>query len=397
VFHTLAGVALVPAFVLWAPPSHWNDPVLLVALLGIGVISDLNEVRLPTGIRWDATTVVVLVALALAGPLPAVVLSVALLLFGELLQRGRKLLRAGNLANFAAYGWDIFVAAQILALAGVTEISAQAGPALFAAGAAMVFTNFMVGPFIYGPAYLGHPRARMLREFGETGLSAEIVMSALGAVVTVLTASLGMLALALFALITVVPQTAFTIVTRGRSISALDPAAATKVYAAALGDMFGLGKDEHRILACACELSGDGVPADGGALSRCSLDEVKEACFLALYSGERWDGTGWPAKLPGPLIPLRSRIVAVAQAWSTLTARGTVELSHEEALLGLAARAGTYYDPSVVDAARAVVAEEAAFTPLPAFQPRVYAWPGSYAWRHNVAPRLLGRVANVAT
>jgi HD domain len=392
-FHGLAVIALVPAFAFWAPQSRWDDPVLLLALLAIGVISDLNEVRLPTGIRWDATTVVALVALALAGPLPAIALSLALLLFGELVRSDRKLIRAGNLANLAAYGWDVFVAAQVLMLAGVSEVSAQAAPALFAAGVAMVLTNFMVGPFVYGPAFLNQPATRMLKEFKDTGLIAEKVMSALGAVVTVLTASLGVLALVLFALITVVPQTAFTIVARPRPISALDRLTASKVYAAAIGDMFGFSKDEHRVLACACELSGEGVPVVGDSLSRCSIDEVQEACFLALYARERWDGTGWPAKLPGPAIPLGSRVVAVAKAWSAQTAQGSPELNHEEALLGLAAGSGTQFDPAVVEAARTVVAQEAQFTPLPAFQPRLHGWPGSYAWRRTVAPRVLGRLS----
>jgi hypothetical protein len=395
-FHVLAVLALVPAFALWAPGSDWDDPVLLLALLAIGLIADLNEVALPTGIRWDATTVVALVALALAGPLPAIALSLALLVFGELVRRDRKLIRAGNLANLAAYGWDVFVAAQVLALAGVSQVSAQAAPALFAAGVAMALTNYMVGPLVYGPAFLGQPVPRMLRDLRETGLGL-LVLAALGAVVvTLLTASLGVLALLLFALITVVPQSALTLATRPRPISTLDRPAATKVYAAALGDVIGLGKDQRRVVACACELSGDGVPAERDALSRCSLDQIQEACFLALYSRERWDGTGWPAELPGPHIPLGSRVVAVAHAWSSLTARDTPELSHEEALLALAARVGTHFDPRVVDAARTVVEQEAQFARLPAFKPRLHAWPGSYAWRRTVAPRLLRRLVGAA-
>jgi hypothetical protein len=396
-FHALAVLLLVPALVLWAPPSDWNDPVLLLALLAIGVIADLNEVHLPTGTRWDATTVVVLVAIALAGPLPAIALSLFLLLFGDVIRRDRELVRPGNLANLAAYGWDVFVAAQVLALAGVSEISAQAAPALFAAGVAMLVTNFFIGPMVYGPAFLGQPARRMLGEFKDSMLLADVVMSVLGATVAVLTATFGMLTLVLFTLITVVPQTAFGIATRPRSISRLDPLEATKVYAAALGDLYGLTKREQRVLACACELAGDGVPAEGGALSDASPGEIQEACFLALYAHERWDGDGWPAKLPGPMIPLSSRIAAVAHAWGALTARGTPELSHEEALLGLATQAETQFDPAVVEAARAVVAQEAQFTPMPAFQPRLHAWPGSYSWRRDVAPRLLGRLAGAAT
>jgi HD domain len=392
-FHTLAVIALIPALALWAPPSDWSDPVLLLALLAIGVIADLNEVRLPTGTRWDATTVVVLVAIALAGPLPAIALSFVLLVFGDVVRRDRELIRPGNLANLAAYGWDVFVAAQVLVLAGVSEISAQAAPALFAAGVAMLMANFFIGPLVYGPAFLGRPARRMLGEFKDTMLLADVVMSALGATVAVLTASFGMLALGLFALITVVPQTAFTIVTRPRPVSRLEPLEATKVYAAALGDLYGMSKREQRVLACTCELTGDGVPAEGGALSDASAGEIQEACFLALYAHERWDGDGWPAKLPGPMIPLSSRIAAVAHEWSALTAGGTPELSHKEALLGLATQVETQFDPAVVEAARAIVAQEAQFTPTPAFQPRLHAWPGSYAWRRDVAPRLLGRFA----
>jgi hypothetical protein len=396
-FHAVAAILLVPALALWAPPSDWGDPVLLLALLAIGVIADLNEVNLPTGTRWDATTVVVLLAVALAGPLPALALSLVLLAFGDLVRRDRSLVRPGNLANLAAYGWDVFVAAQVLALAGVGELTPQALPAVFAAGVAMQATNFCVGPLVYGPAFLGQPAWRMLVEFKDGMLLADVLMSALGAIVAVLTASFGVLALALFAVITVVPQTAFALATRPRPIAALEPAAATKVYADAIADLFGMTKDERRVLACACELSGDGVPEGRDALSGCSVDDIREACFLALHSLEHWDRSGWPAELPGPMIPLGSRVIAVAHAWSAQTAKGTPEISHEEALLGLSARAETHFDPAVLEAARKVVEQEAQFTPLPAFRPRLHSWPGSYAWRRDVAPRLLGRLAGAAT
>lgn len=392
-FHVAAVLALVPAFVLWAPASHWGDPLVLLVLFAIGVAADLNEAALPTGIRWDATTVVALVALAVAGPLPAIALSLALLLFGELARRDRGLIRAGNLANLAAYGWDIFVAAQVLSLAGVGHLSAHAAPALFAAGVAMSLANYMVGPLVYGPAHLGQPVARMLNDLRESALPGLLVMAALGAIVAVLTASLGVLALVLFALITVVPQSAITLATRPRPIVALDRFAAMQVYAAAIGDVLGLAKEERLVLACACELSSDVVPVEGDAFSRCSLAQVQEACFIALYSHERWDGAGWPAELPGSQIPLPSRVLAVARAWSGLTAKNTAGLSHEVALLALGARAGTQFDPSVVDAATTVVAQEAQFARLPAFQPRLHAWPGSYGWRRSLAPRLLSRLA----
>ena len=395
-FHLVALLALVPAFALWAPASHWGDPLVLLVLLAIGIAADLNEAALPTGIRWDATTVVALVALALAGPLPAIALSLALLLFGDLAHRDRQLVRAGNLANLAAYGWDIFVAAQVLSLAGVGHLSAHAAPALFAAGVAMALANYAVGPLVYGPAYLGQPVARMLKDLRDTALVGVLMMAALGALVAVLTASLGVLALVIFALITVVPQSALTLATRRRPIVELDRLAATQVYAAAIADVLGWSREQRLVLACACQLSGGGESSEGDAFSRCSLDQVQHACFLAFYSHERWDGAGWPAELPGSDIPVASRVLTVARAWSGLTAKDTPELSHEVALLALSARAGTQFDPSVVAAAGTVVAQEAQFARLPAFQPRLHDWPGSYGWRRTVAPRLLGRLATGA-
>jgi HD-GYP domain-containing protein (c-di-GMP phosphodiesterase class II) len=70
--------------------------------------------------------------------------------------------------------------------------------------------------------------------------------------------------------------------------------------------------------------------------------------------------------------PLSSRIIAVADTWSALTARGGPQLSHAEALEELDNASGTRFDPRVVLAAHAVVAEERVSAGEPAPEPRLH-------------------------
>jgi diguanylate cyclase (GGDEF)-like protein len=71
-----------------------------------------------------------------------------------------------------------------------------------------------------------------------------------------------------------------------------------------------------------------------------------------LHHHERWDGEGYPDRLPGPMIPLGARIIFVVDAYDAMTSdrvyRG--RLSPEEALAELERCAGTQFDPNVVSA-----------------------------------------------
>jgi diguanylate cyclase (GGDEF)-like protein/putative nucleotidyltransferase with HDIG domain len=75
-----------------------------------------------------------------------------------------------------------------------------------------------------------------------------------------------------------------------------------------------------------------------------------------LHHHERWDGTGYPDRLPGSQIPLGARIIFVVDAYDAMTSdrvyRG--RLSQMEALSELERCAGTQFDPGVV----AALAEE---------------------------------------
>ncbi|MGH2921120.1 MAG: bifunctional diguanylate cyclase/phosphohydrolase [Gaiellaceae bacterium] len=71
-----------------------------------------------------------------------------------------------------------------------------------------------------------------------------------------------------------------------------------------------------------------------------------------LHHHERWDGTGYPDRLPGPMIPLGARVIFVVDAYDAMTSdrvyRG--RLTPREALDELQRCAGTQFDPEVVDA-----------------------------------------------
>lgn len=67
---------------------------------------------------------------------------------------------------------------------------------------------------------------------------------------------------------------------------------------------------------------------------------------------ERYDGNGYPNRLAGAEISLAGRVVAVADAYETMTARRPYKrpISHEAAREELLAQAGGHFDPRVVRA-----------------------------------------------
>ena len=82
---------------------------------------------------------------------------------------------------------------------------------------------------------------------------------------------------------------------------------------------------------------------------------------LVRASSERFDGSGYPDGLAGESIPPGARIIAVAVAFAALTSQRPYRaaLSVSDALGELRRCAGTQFDPRVVEALAAEIAEEA--------------------------------------
>jgi diguanylate cyclase (GGDEF)-like protein/putative nucleotidyltransferase with HDIG domain len=86
---------------------------------------------------------------------------------------------------------------------------------------------------------------------------------------------------------------------------------------------------------------------------------LSEVATLVRASHERHDGTGYPDGLAGDAIPLGARIVAVCDSFDAMVADRPyrVPLSPAAALAELERCAGSQFDPAVVAAFRATVAE----------------------------------------
>ena len=71
-----------------------------------------------------------------------------------------------------------------------------------------------------------------------------------------------------------------------------------------------------------------------------------------LHHHERWDGLGYPKGLVGDQIPLGARIIFAADAWDSMTSERTYRegMSVEQALEEIQSRAGSQFDPEVVEA-----------------------------------------------
>jgi len=81
-------------------------------------------------------------------------------------------------------------------------------------------------------------------------------------------------------------------------------------------------------------------------------EDLADIPMVAASHHERWDGSGYPQGIKGEHIPLGSRIVAVADAYDAITEERCYSepMSPSEALGQLTSRAGTYFDPTIVDA-----------------------------------------------
>jgi HD-GYP domain-containing protein (c-di-GMP phosphodiesterase class II) len=83
---------------------------------------------------------------------------------------------------------------------------------------------------------------------------------------------------------------------------------------------------------------------------------------LVRSSHERWDGTGYPDELRGDAIPIGSRIIAVCNAFDAMMSERPYKAGRttSAALAELRRHSGTQFDPAVVDAFCAVMADELA-------------------------------------
>lgn len=114
--------------------------------------------------------------------------------------------------------------------------------------------------------------------------------------------------------------------------------------------------------------------------STCDLIEL--ASEIAGAHHERWDGTGYPNRIAGRLIPLAARIVAIADVFDALTTDRPYKtaMSSEEAFAYIARERGRHFDPTCADAFLAARVKVLAV--------KVLAFKGDEPRPHTAAPAL---------
>ena len=81
-------------------------------------------------------------------------------------------------------------------------------------------------------------------------------------------------------------------------------------------------------------------------------DYLYDACDLATYHHEWWNGRGYPMGLSGDSIPLSARIMAVADVFDALVSNRSYKkgFPYEKALGIIREESGTHFDPKIVEA-----------------------------------------------
>ncbi len=389
-FNVVPAVAAIAAFLLLAPAANWDDPAMIVALACVSAIAYGAEARLKAANRvfFGASLIVALVTLAVAGPLPALLVWLVPDLIARFVLRSERWASPGFVANVTSYALAVLVGAWLLELAG-SPTGTEMAPSLYAAGVAMAGVNFCFARLTFAPFYQGSRPGALIRvEFVDLA-PAVLGMLVVGVAAAVLAEEIGVLALAPLAAVIVIPQIALERITNAASAARLARADAMRLYTAAIADVLDIPRRERRELACAADLVWSTEdPATVRGLDWREAD-VSRIAFLALHSHERWAGDGVPAGLPAEAIPHGSRILAVADAWAGLTAAGTAEMPQSEAMLALAAQAGLAFDPDVVDAATRVVGDEEGFARDPNFQPKLHRLPVPRSVRRGALPAVL--------
>ncbi len=112
-----------------------------------------------------------------------------------------------------------------------------------------------------------------------------------------------------------------------------------------------LSPEEYEIMKKHAALGRDAIM---GAESLIGGAETFLSCAreIAYSHHEKWDGSGYPQGLRGEAIPLPARLMAVVDAYDTLTSRRIYKsaVSHEAAVSIIAGDAGQHFDPDVVAA-----------------------------------------------
>jgi putative nucleotidyltransferase with HDIG domain len=378
--------------------ADWQPVGLVLVLLGLAVVSDLLAIQ-HNALRISGAFFALVLAMALCGPAPAVMIGIVSVLVDSLRNRlaWPKLLT--NLTTYSAIPLVGGLAIEWLARHSDLETD-NVTFALVVFGA-FFLSNVLNFAMISADVsiQLGIPVAKQVRQIFVPVLPSELAIALLAVSVAVLYRETGVGALALLAVFLVVFQYLIRELLRSQrraeELAALQlgvlasmvdtlamrdrmtarHSAAVARYARALAEAHGCSRDEQDLVHTAGLLHDVGkfsfpdaillAPAplseedwkivrrhpEEGARVVARMEPYAPVADIILCHHERWDGKGYPRRLAGEAIPLLSRMVTIADAYDVMIARDSYRtpLTSTEAVAEMRRVAGTHLDPELVE------------------------------------------------
>ena len=361
VFLLIALVALVPAFLL-VPESTWTPHDAFVLLFGAGFLCAAGARRVRKELTLDSGSAPALVGTVLFGPLAGACIYVA----GEGLWLAREN-RPGEqplsvLVNVVLCGWSCIIASLFLSAVGFKAPVIDSEPFLYLAivAAGMLITTFnVVLMSCINVAYDDMSIQNLIGHTLKPVVLPDLAIALVAALTTWAFLQFGAIGLVLpLCLAVLLPRIAAKVFDFQPVIQWMcpTPRLTTQGCSADRSESAGRAAGSLRMPPCRWQV-------DQSCIARRTSKKSCGRCSMQASAGTGEPG-GFPGVLAGDRIPLNSRILAVADLWASVTARGTRELSPTDSLVELRARAGAELDPTVVVAAVKIVEDEFLAEPL---------------------------------
>jgi putative nucleotidyltransferase with HDIG domain len=383
---------------LTSDASDWEPYGLVVVLLGLAIVSDLLALQHASQ-RITGAFFALVLAMALCGPAPAVLIGFVSVLIDSLRNRlaWHKLL--ANLTVYSAI--PLVVALGIEALEPVTDMETNNLTFAFVVFGAFVVANVLNFAMISFDisVHLGIPVSRQVREIFVPVLPSELAGAVLTVSIAILYRETSLAALALLALVLVVFQYLIRELLRSQrraeELAALQlgvlasmletlalrdrmtarHSAAVARYARALAEAHGCSREEQDLAHTAGLLHDIGKFSfpdsillaeqplsdedwrivrrhpEEGARVVARMEAYGPVADIILGHHERWDGKGYPRALMGEAIPLLARVVMIADAYDVMIARDSYRRprTSSEAVSELRRVSGQQFDPELIE------------------------------------------------
>jgi putative nucleotidyltransferase with HDIG domain len=390
--------ATLVAAVLTSDASDWQPIGLVLVLLGLAIVSDLLALQ-HTSQRITGAFFALVLAMALCGPAPAVLIGFVSVLVDSLRNRlaWHKLLT--NLTVYSAI--PLVIALGIEALEPVTDIETNNLTFAFVVFSAFVLANVLNFAMISYDisVHLGIPVMRQVRQIFVPVLPSELAGAVLTVSIAILYRETSLAALALLALVLVVFQYLIRELLRSQrraeELAALQlgvlasmletlalrdrltarHSAAVARYARALAEAHGCSSEQQELAHTAGLLHDIGKFSfpdtillaeqpltdedwrivrrhpEEGARVVARMEAYGPVADIILGHHERWDGRGYPRALQGEEIPLLARVVMIADAYDVMIARDSYRRPRtaSEAISELRRVSGAQFDPELVE------------------------------------------------